>query len=198
MRSAVFVLALSALLAGVPGCGPTCNHAGEYTWFTDHAPHFVREFEQSPRYVVDGMTYAGIDAEELRTAVDETTACVDRVARPYTPDSYCHKQDEPPCRECISVLVSDQWSMSCDGREQLLDMEAPQASCGLKGFEPDPNCPCKYRGGTMRYDNRNLIVVTPNLRQLRYEIVRYWSGCWNAAYDARLAACGVQPGEAPL
>lgn len=180
-----------ALLAGVlSGCGPMCYHSGEYTWFTDDAPHFVREYEKAQRYLVDGVEYAGMDGYELQRIVDETFDCVERVARPYVPDAYCHEMVEPPCRECMKVLVSDQWSMSCDGREQLLDMEAPQVSCNQKGFEADPNCPCKYRGGTMRYDNENLIVVTPNLLQLRYEIVRYVSGCWNPVYDARLSACG--------
>ncbi len=192
MRHFVYPLFMLATFLACTGCGPTCDHAGEYSWYTDDHQELVSEFEAAPRYYVDGIEYAGIDGTELKAIVDETVACVARVARPYAPDAYCHAQVEPPCRECMQMLVSEQWSWSCDGREQLLHVDAPQESCRQKGFEEDPHCPCRFRGGTMRHDNHNMIVVTPNLTMLRYEVVRYWAGCWNPIYDARLNRCAEE------
>lgn len=149
---------------------------------------YATEFDARAKRWSGGIAYAG-EISDLDQIADETRICVESVPRPYAPDARCLDQLEPPSRGCIQILATDLWSWSCDGREQLLEIEAPASGCREKGFEDNPSCPCRYRGGTVLHDGKNLIVVTPNRRMLQYELVRYWSGCWNAWYDERLAAC---------
>lgn len=163
-------------------CGPTCEHAGGYTWVGGQG--------YSQEYIDDSSTPA------IEILISRAIGCTRAVSRPYAPEAYCLDQTEPPCRDCLQLLVTTQWDWSCDGQEQLLRVEAPGAGCRQKGFEADLDCPCRFRGGTIRSPDRhhNLVIVTPNLRMLRAEVVRYWSGCWDVWRDSRLARCANPEG----
>lgn len=93
----------------------------------------------------------------------------------------------PYRRECLAVKIPDDWTMNCSGTEQVLPYGAPDQLCRDKGLNPTPECPCRWRVGTQ---DDHWIVATPNLRLLKAEMVRHFTGC-NNAWIGALATCSA-------
>lgn len=69
--------------------------------------------------------------------------------------------------DCLEILITDKWRWSCEndrpeGRQQLLLQPAlnPESCSYWKGFEPNKDCPCHYRG-VIREDNDRVLAIFP-------------------------------------
>ena len=177
---------ISIFLLVIFSCSPPCPHRGMTNITNDEYIFSAEGITES------GIKYAGpIDPLFLDIMVKEVQMCVANNPGPYVGEAYCWNGS--PCsdiNECVFVLITDDWQFSCDKKEQLLTfIDAPQDGCMQKGFEDDPDCPCKWRGGAQIFNDHVLIVATPNFRMLRYELTRYEAGCWNAWAEPRLVKC---------
>lgn len=89
----------------------------------------------------------------------------------------------PPFRDLVVVI--GEWEMSCDGKQQLLTVDAPASGCRAKGRIPTPECPCRWRGGFRESDHGwfqhgdHMHIVTKSLFMLSDTLTRYVTGCWN-------------------
>lgn len=101
----------------------------------------------------------------------------------------------PIRRQCLTVKVANDWFLSeneADGsKQQLLPFVAGYGGCG-KGLSGDD--PCYWRAGIQ--DNLT-IVTTPSFYLYKDPLVKITTGCTNAWFDAKLAAC-MLPTTKPL
>lgn len=136
-----------------------------------------------------------IDLSEIDRLTDEVESClIEEFGNPaiipddVMADSDCvvNTFDIPLLRECIVVKIPSDWTWSCDGTQQLLSCEAPQELCNEKGFEYDPECPCRWRAGIQ--DN-HIIIVTPNLYLYKDPLIRITTGCNNPWAHRKFLKC---------
>lgn len=97
-------------------------------------------------------------------------------------------------RRSFVVKVPADWSLSCDGSQQILSSRAPDAGCIAKGEQPTPACPCRWRAVVQ---GPNVIVATPSLYLFKDALTRFVTGSQNPWADPALAKCAA-PTTAPL
>jgi hypothetical protein len=169
-----------ALLAVVIGCatGRQCLPVGWGYIVPNHAHYDVAPTETSPggiRFDDSGQSVSGTLLDRLtREVADCLQVSVDSAS--------------------FVVKVPVDWSVSCDGSQQLLSAEAPQLGCDAKGLPADPNCPCRWRA---LIQCPNVIVATPSLYLFKDALVRWVTGSNNPWADPALAKCAT-PSTAPL
>lgn len=84
--------------------------------------------------------------------------------------------------------------LSCDGTQQLLPDDAPNAGCDAKGLPNKPGCPCRWRA---RIAWPNVIVTCPSLYLYKDALTRFVTDIKNPWVDPTVAKC-VQPTTDPL
>lgn len=100
-----------------------------------------------------------------------------------------------PKRSELVVIVAPH-ELSCDKRQELLTVSAPDSGCRAKGREPTPECPCRWRAGYRDGSSwwpwsspEHLHIVTPSAYMLSDTLTRLITGCHNPWAVPRLANC---------
>jgi hypothetical protein len=172
-------------------CGPAPK-CPDYTcgWYNVYDYEITDTTFTSNKIEID-TTGQDIDLELIDEIVDRTEECLLNVvlSTEEAEDGWCYRQIYSPApikRNCLLIKIPDDWTMSCDGKEQVLKDKAPFEGCAAKGFDKDPDCPCRWRAAIQ---DTYVIVITPNLRLLGDPLVKLATGCdapWNTP---QLAAC---------
>jgi len=105
----------------------------------------------------------------------------------------------PINRSCLTIKIPDDWQYSCDGTQQVLpikstDYRPPDSACRVKGLEPTPECPCRWRAGIQ---DSCIVVSTPSLYLYKDPLIRLVTGCNNPWVNNDLAHCAA-PSTPPL
>lgn len=193
MRSLALVLLLTA--AGCTGRGDWVARAYPGDFPTSHGPLRrtalgIPVSGDGDPDVVDFVARTVYECLQREVPEGKLTAEEDSLG-------YCYEGAElayPHYRELIVVVES--WELSCDKRQQLLLVDAPDSGCRAKGREPTPECPCRWRSGFREGENwlgmgngELLFVVTPSLYMLSDAFVRYITGCRNPWVVERIRKC---------
>ena len=94
----------------------------------------------------------------------------------------------PAPRSCFKVKIPSEWTLSCDGSQQVLLTTAPQYLCNQKGLAPNQDCPCRWRAGIQEGNN---IVTTPSFYLYKDPLIRIITGCNNPWGHEKLAVCAA-------
>jgi hypothetical protein len=98
-------------------------------------------------------------------------------------------------RGSFNVLVPSDWTLSCDGSQQVLPAEGAGAmGCLAKRLTPTAECPCRWRAYIKM---PNVIVATPSLHLYKDALVRLVVDTDNPWADPKLAKCAT-PSTDPL
>lgn len=88
-------------------------------------------------------------------------------------------------RSCLRVAVVPDWTLSCDGTEQVFSCRIGPQRCIEKGQMPTAECPCRCRA---TIQDQTTIWITPNKRLLSAYTVTMLTGCLSP-WTPTLAPC---------
>lgn len=174
-----FVGGMILTAAALSGCG--CNEE-QYGYDCDSFSHY--------RVTNEHMTPGGVHFEGPSTSdgqVDEYVGAVETCL------------GRSVVREGFTVLVAPDWyeePAACTlpdwGPQQLLPVPAPEEGCAAKGYSPEVDCPCEWRGGIRcpgpDSAGRAVLVETPNLLLLKDNLIRLVMNTSNP-WTAEFAPC---------
>lgn len=102
----------------------------------------------------------------------------------------------PINRACLTIKIPDDWSLNCDGTQQVLSWVTADggAGCRAKGLSPTAECPCRWRAGVQ---DSHTLVATPSLYLAPDWVIRIFTGCQNPWASPELAECAA-PQTGPL
>lgn len=136
---------------------------------------------ESPSYAFQAQwrTYSGIDvdandwalADRVDVAVDQLESCL----------------GVPIDRTAFRVKIPDDWTLSCDGTDQVLPFIAAVGEC--KGKIATETCPCRYRAIVQCSEPSCVVVATPNLLLFKDALTRLLTKSVDPWSDPLLAAC---------
>lgn len=158
----------------------------------------VRPTLMSPSGIKIDPTGQALDMEKLERQTNEVERCLTDAfgSPPKIPpdvmrDAECLVDtfNLPLDHGCLTVKVPDDWTLTCDGSQQILPTRAPDEGCLEKGLTPTAQCPCRYRGGTQ---DDHIIVTTPSFYIFKDPLIRVVTGCNNPWRHPTLAKC-AQP-----
>lgn len=175
-----FIVVIPVLLGYVLfGCHqPPPNHAAQWGYYaaTTYPVKASRLTNDGIRFDSQGQDISGALIDRL---VGEVETCLAR------------RID----RKSFQVLIPKDWTLSCDGTQQVLPTEGAGAmGCLAKGQTPTERCPCRWRAYIQA---PNIIVATPSMYLLKDALTRFVTGSSNPWADPALAKC-VQPTTKPL
>jgi hypothetical protein len=139
-----------------------------------------------------------VSAETVDAQTAEVEACLAREfgSPPHLPPEVRRAADcleetfaLPIPRGCFAVKVPADWTLSCDGDQQVLPSRAPDALCLAKGLVPTDDCPCRWRAGLE--DDGRVVVTTPSFHMFKDPLVRLATGCNNPWAHPKLARCAT-------
>jgi hypothetical protein len=120
----------------------------------------------------------GIDLDEIDFRILDTLYCLKNLNH--------RMKSLSTCIDCITIKIPKDITWSCDGTQQLLPTEAPQELCNAKGFNLDPDCPCRWRA---LIQSPAIIVTTPNLALFKDALLRYVTDEFNPWLKPELVRC---------
>ena len=172
------------------GCGPSKCANTVVPEFYDYK--FKPNMTTEAGYKVD-TSGQKIDISTIDTRVEATLSCLDNVDFGKIEGAYCYQTIKYPAvciEDCLKIKITKAWDWSCDGKYQLLRKSAPIEGCLQKGFEEDPDCPCRWRAGIQ---NPGIVVVPPDMALFEGTIVQWITGCINPWGDVQLKECTKNP-----
>jgi hypothetical protein len=205
------VILMGVIMAGsAVDVGPiSCNMevCSEIQW-----GYSIHEFDHyDPRTdhtTPDGTEYDPVGQNISPQLIDRLTNEVEKCLQATFPDgkipsniangSYCPRDtiDFPIDRKSFSVMIPNDWVLSCDNSQQLLPtpVESGPGGCFLKSENPTQQCPCRWRAGIRC---PNTIICTPNFFLYKDALIRLTTGCSNPWATPEFAKCAT-PSTTPL
>lgn len=173
----------------------SCDECETYTYRTN-TDYSINVTDTTPNGIDVDTTGQDIDLERIDRIFNYVYDCIRNsfpdmiITGDVLEQGYCQNSEiikENVCKRCMIIKIPDNWIMSKDGKEQMLQDEAPAQGCIDKGLCEDYNdCPCHWRA-LVNQDNK--IVVTPNLRLLNDALLRYITSCWYVWENPILTEC---------
>jgi len=180
---------LSFLLFVCACSGDECEHRYNYDWGFDYK---ISDTVETDLGIVVDYGKNDVSLKEIDDLTIEVQDCLSQTI----PDGIIENYENSYCKSgnvdisidfsCLTVKVPNRWDWSCDGKEQVLLEGAPQEGCRQKGFEYDPNCPCRWRGGIQ---DSKIIIITPNLRMYKTMLIMFITGCDDIWENEKLSSC---------
>lgn len=95
-------------------------------------------------------------------------------------------------RQSFSVKIVNDYVLSCDKTEQLLNTNAPNSGCYAKGEKPTEQCPCRWRSGIKC---PNILVTTPSFLLYKDVLIRFILNNKDPWADTHLSVCATPTNE---
>ena len=197
LRAALLLVVAVAALAA---CSQTRAERAElaYPGRFPTEPGAVRVSPHGVRYSAD----RAIDVEQLDFVVRSTDACFrEQFPRGRLPSSevvagHCREGTVEYLDWHDAVVLYGPQQLACDGKQELLQVDAPVSGCRAKGIDRDWNkCPCRWRSGVRegrewwQLDSRPVLITTSSNYMLSDALARYMSGCLNPWATKQVIKC---------
>lgn len=193
LTAALAVVLAANACAGAASEGPACPDYRYESQFT----YAVTPAFTTPSGIAVDPSGQDVKGETVDAQTAEVEACLAREfgTSPHLPNDVRRAADcleetfaLPIPRDCFEVKVPADWTLSCDGTQQVLPSRAPDALCLAKGLVPTDACPCRWRAGL---EGGRVVVTTPSFHMFKDPLVRLATGCNNPWAHPKLAACAM-------
>lgn len=181
-----FLFVLLAAAAATVWCAPSTDRY-DGAGFRNVTSYRIKYDRVTPGGVRVADPEHQLDDAAVDHAVDTLEACMAGLPV-LTPaqrvEAQCYLAPEPRMaggldRTAFGVAVAPDWHISPCSGHQLFPCAVGDAPCDAKGLPRDPTCPCSCRGTIQD----STIIVTPNLKLLKGELLRYVTSCNNVWVD---------------
>lgn len=170
-----------------------CQGCGKHPCGNTASPEFY-DYKFKPTYTTEAgykvdTSGQDIDISTIDARVAATVECMNNVDFDRVEGAYCYETVKYPAiciKDCLKVKITKKWDWSYDGKYQLLRKDAPIEGCIQKGFEEDPDCPCRWRAGIQ---DPGIVVVPPDMALFEGTLVQWAAGCINPWGDKQLREC---------
>lgn len=148
---------------GLPACSGECEDYVNYG--SDITAYVVRAESKTPSGIVVDTSGIPVDLESIDRLTRELEQCLRLTIDP----------------DCLVVKIAPDWYVSECTNTELFPCDFPKSWCDQIRPADNP-CPCNCAGVIQ---NGNIIIVTPNLRAYKHELIHVVSGLSDAEIDSR-------------
>lgn len=182
-----------------------CHNCSEYSWgypankFDSYSVNNIQLTPKGIQFDPSGQDISPLLIDHLTDEVEEclikhfpNAKLSDHVYTYATCES--KSIDIPIERSSFVVKITNDWVLSCDKSDQLLQTTADDIGCYQKGLIPTQECPCRYRAGIKC---PNILITTPSMYLYKDVLIRFVTSCQNTWSVDELSECAT-PTTDPL